>query len=355
MCALVDTRLPRSGKQRNLAPLTAVWRCAFTLVELLVVIAIIGILIALLLPAVQAAREAARRSHCTNNLKQLGLALQNYHTAYKAFPAGRIGCDGSPTTNPWLPCRSFVGYLPTQGVSGTSGFVELLPFLEEQALFDLYDRVAGLHSATNAAWTTNNHRALIASRPKVLICPSDTAEATNACCNPTDTPAGVGSYAFVTGSNGPGPINNPGSVQKDGGTNVDVKYDNNGMFMYLTRHKIKECADGLSKTMFIGEVIDGHTGESNNRWTAGSRLMDCLRATYNPLNTWPGQQVAIQTSVGAFGTAWVNSAFASRHPQGCNFLFGDGHVAFLSENIDFPKLYQALSTRAGNESMSANY
>ena len=104
-------------------------RRAFTLVELLVVIAIIGILIALLLPAVQAAREAARRSQCTNNLKQLGLALQNYHNVNKKFPPGRYGCDG------YRGAECAIANTQLQYYCNMSGFVLLLPFLEEQVLY----------------------------------------------------------------------------------------------------------------------------------------------------------------------------------------------------------------------------
>src|SRR5215216_926371 len=123
-------------------------RRAFTLVELLVVIAIIGILVALLLPAVQAAREAARRAQCTNNLKQHGLALQSYHDTHGVFPSNRIGCW--PSNCPAGPHTSW----PNKGVDGGSAFVLLLPFLEENSLFDLYEPHEGLHSSPNPnSWT----------------------------------------------------------------------------------------------------------------------------------------------------------------------------------------------------------
>jgi prepilin-type N-terminal cleavage/methylation domain-containing protein/prepilin-type processing-associated H-X9-DG protein len=312
----------------------------FTLVELLVVIAIIGILVALLLPAVQAAREAARRSQCVNNLKQHGVALHNYHDAQKKLPPGRVSCDNSGPAE--LGCAS--GGKPEVQRVGTSGFVLLLPYLEEQSLRDLIvdpdgKKGIGFWLRSLTSWHTASNMQAIAQRPQVFVCPSDEAEPyaitteypPGSYAVPAGIKAAVGSYAFVTGTYG---------VYDNGG---DQKYDNNGLFYYVVTEKFSRCTDGLSKTMMVGEVVDGHTSQSSNIWSRSLRSMDCQRATDNPLNTWPGMPFnSNQYSI------TINGAFASRHPGGCHFLFGDSHVEFLSESIN-TDIYEALSTRKKGE------
>lgn len=299
----------------------------FTLVELLVVIAIIGILIALLLPAVQAAREAARRSQCNNNLKQLGLALANYEGSFKAYPPGRMGCDNNATRCPQ----------PYQRV-GHSAFVPLLPFLEQQPLFNQFDFRDGPWSYSTT-WINTNAQAIAQSVPG-LLCPSDTSKPYS------DTPAigstydigtrqaATGSYAMVGGTIGP-----------SSGLSDAMKYANTGVFYYCKAHQIRDITDGLSSTMFAGEVIQSHTSASSNIWSRAVRAMDGLRSTENPLNTPPEQGVTV-TSNGVR----LNAAFASLHPGGSNFLFGDGHVSFLSESMALAT-YRALSTREGGETI----
>ncbi len=149
-------------------------RRAFTLVELLVVIAIIGVLVALLLPAVQAAREAARRMQCEKNLKMIALAVSTYETAHKRFPAGRLGCDGQSSVTAYAQwCGSDV--YPA-GMSGTSTLVAILPYMEMQSLFDLFDLSVGPWSSNiPGAWTPANLNA-VAQRPSAYVCPSDDSE-----------------------------------------------------------------------------------------------------------------------------------------------------------------------------------
>ncbi|WP_206028628.1 DUF1559 domain-containing protein [Thalassoroseus pseudoceratinae] len=296
----------------------------FTLIELLVVIAIIAILIALLLPAVQQAREAARRTQCKNNLKQIALAIENYESTFSVYPPGRLGCDGINHG----PCN---GDTNAQRV-GTSGFVLLLPFMEKQNLYDSFSLADPVWGAYSTTWLTPN-RAAVATRPEPYVCPSDTSEPTISITVGSETgPAATATYAFNSGSFGP-----------SSGIGVQVKTDNNGLFVYKTAIGRQEITDGTSSTFLAGEVLDAHTGESQNIWTQGSRLLSCLRNTENPVNTPPG--TGITTS--PYGTA-LNGAFGSRHPGGAQFAFADGHVSFISENIDLAT-YRALSTRSNGE------
>jgi prepilin-type N-terminal cleavage/methylation domain-containing protein/prepilin-type processing-associated H-X9-DG protein len=287
-------------------------RAAFTLVELLVVITIIGILIALLLPAVQAAREAARRMQCCNNLKQIVLALHGYHEAKNCFPPG-AGSDG------------------VMGV-----FPALLPNME---LSNLYDQVNWKNppngNDSSMSWANDpGNRVFIGTRPPVLVCPSDPGPAFEDQAHLTkDGYSGglsaVGNYAMMMGSMGPG------------GDFIAGKFHNNGLFYYGAAHSIADIVDGTSSTICTGEVLAPSTMDSSNVWFFGWRWLDTLRCSQEPINTPP--------ATGQTLTSWgstFNGAFGSYHPGGAHFGFADGHVSFLSETIPLA-IYRALSTRNG--------
>jgi prepilin-type N-terminal cleavage/methylation domain-containing protein/prepilin-type processing-associated H-X9-DG protein len=299
-------------------------RPGFTLVELLVVIAIIGVLVALLLPAVQAAREAARRSQCTNNLKQIALAFHNYNDTIGVLPPGRMGCDCN-TSGGAFGC----GTRPDSTRPGTSAFAMITPQMEMQNWYDQVGWQKGAilpatgcgGAADTAGWDTATVKSAILTRPKWVICPSDTAQ------NSSGGYA-IGSYALNHGTIGPSKT-----------SDQNMKHFNTGVFLYVTKISFKDILDGTSNTFAVGEVYDGHMANNINYWTVGSRHTHSLRTTENPINQKPGTGIVFNTHNGAFG---------SRHPTGAQFAFVDGHVSFIPNNINLT-VYQALATREGRE------
>jgi prepilin-type processing-associated H-X9-DG protein len=219
---------------------------------------------------------------------------------------------------------------------GTSGLVMVLPFLEQEVLYESFAFTDGPWSY-NDTWIAPNAEAIGTIVP-AFRCPSDNSPrfsedpAIGSAYSTDGTPAATGSYALSTGSLGP-PL----------GGSPSIKYENNGVFYYLEAHQPRDIRDGLSHTMFAGEVIEGHTKQSSNIWSRAVRMMDCQRSTKNALNTPPGEPLAES----GYGFD-VNAAFASEHPGGAHFAFGDGHVDFLGENIDL-QTYRGLSTREGGE------
>ena len=301
---------------------------AFSLVELLVVIAILGILVALLLPAVQAAREAARKATCTSHQKEVGLAILSFEAAHGAFPAGRIGCDDTGDAMSISVCPPG---LPPEKKTGASGFVEILPQLEQQSLYDRIDvKKGGLwnRNVDDLGWYGDEGKCRgIKDRLDILVCPSDTSLPMSDVYAPVT--AATSSYAFVQGSRGPA-LDLPSHL---------AKFENNGLFQYVMRCRTEQVLDGLSQTAMLGEVVLSDTWESSNTWSYALVYADCLRTTANPLNTRPGAGFTLERQ---------NGAFASQHPGGALFCFADGHVSFLAENIDLD-VYQAVSTIDGGE------
>jgi prepilin-type N-terminal cleavage/methylation domain-containing protein/prepilin-type processing-associated H-X9-DG protein len=339
-------------------------RSAFTLVELLVVIAIIGILIALLLPAIQAAREAARRSQCVNNLKQIGLGIDQYESTNKKFPAGRKGCDGITVgstdrhPNPHMPnytvnnCVTCSGdpQAPAPVRLGVSAFVMILPFMEQQGLYNSFDMTtpgSALWLTTVTMPSTSKNGIAVMTRPAEVVCPSDPGPATTQLEGDVQDCSGwgaTGSYATVLGTMGPA---SPGLTTPS--NNSIYKIDNDGPFIYKKQFVRKDIVDGVSHTFFVGECKDGL-----NKWTAAFRYTT-MRTTCNPINSPPGRGGYVWTDTASVTQPVLfNAAFGSFHRGGANFAFGDGHVTYITDIID-PTLYQALSTRANKEVISGEY
>jgi prepilin-type N-terminal cleavage/methylation domain-containing protein/prepilin-type processing-associated H-X9-DG protein len=301
----------------------------FTLIELLVVISIIGVLIALLLPAVQAAREAARRVECTNHLKQIGLGMHAYHAVMEVFPPGYItgtesAARNSPETGP-----------------GWGWGTMLLEHLEQRALFHGVN--FGLAITDPAAATVRTVSL------GVFLCPSSTG------ASGPITLRDAGGNALITDLSAGQYVASAGQLEVE-----EFPASNNGVFYRNSRIGLRDIRDGSSQTLMVGErsrnvadatwvgVIPRARVCTNPRWV----VQDCETANVMVLSHTgpsPGEEwidVPNNKQAGA-------DDYWSLHLGGCNFLFCDGSVRFIKESVN-PRVFSFLSTRAGGEIVSAD-
>ena len=317
-------------------------RSAFTLVELLVVIAIIGVLVALLLPAVQQAREAARRIQCTNNLKQIGLALHNYHDSQKSLPSGEF----------WLPLRTPEGAWIHW--SHWSWAVKTLPYVEDSALYQTAD-------LTQPAMQGANIQEIILSTPPLFQCPSNALNASQPRFANEQTfrqEIGECDYAANSGDHACGgdfgigadpTVGAPPEYPFCANTFSSQGYREGshplrgviGRFGWAAR--FREIKDGNSKTFAVGECIGLFSLNQNfgtQSWALTSHPINWRNDRFlNNRQLWPTEA----------NPQWGDGlVFRSLHPGGAQFVFCDGSVQFVSEDIDHPT-YMALSSRAASE------
>ncbi len=347
-------------------------RRGFTLIELLVVIAVIGILVALLLPAVQAAREAARRTECTNHLKQIGIAMQNYHDSFNTFPPGRLRCETIPNQGRCFSAHAF-----------------LLPYMEALPAWKLINFNAN-PEATDPVFGDVNAPAR-ATRMDNLLCPSDSHHIMQ---GGGEFPGEIHSYPMNTGTTFPVSPLNPWGVRVTG-----VYFENSHV-------RLADIRDGSSQTVCNSENTFsisgmGDDGQTPPHWT-GAPTQGFVLTTGNdnaangpPLLNYPGDcqpgNIIMQTR----GSLWIfgapghsmynhirppndlgidcrgglpqsnhtpanwnvlthNIAAHSYHPGGVNALFCDGHVGFIFEQINFLTWWH-LGSRHLNDVVTGDY
>jgi len=277
---------------------------AFTLVELLVVIAIIGILVALLLPAIQAAREAARRTSCLNNVTQLGLAVHNYEFHFEHLPSG--------TTNPEGPIRN-----EPQG-NHVSWIVRILPYMDEQLLWRRFNQEAGAYAPENAE--------VRAAQIQILECPSQPLEFMNKAATVARS-----SYA---------------GCHHDVESPIDA--DNHGLLFLNSEITYNEIEDGSSKTILVGEALTDPEGLG---WVSGTRatLRNTGMIEEPKLSGDPVLVAEDETDDDTPESLYVGG-FGSYHPGIVTFGFADGSTRNISESIDREVLHQ-LGHRADGKIM----
>jgi prepilin-type N-terminal cleavage/methylation domain-containing protein/prepilin-type processing-associated H-X9-DG protein len=339
-------------------------RSAFTLIELLVVIAIIAILIALLVPAVQKVREAAARVQCTNNLKQIGLALHSYHGAYKVFPPGYLDGNANPSSTP----DNDVG-------PGWGWAALLLPYLEQGNLANQINFNVRVGIGVNAQ---------VCQTPLAIFqCPSDGNQQLvpvydSSFTNPIATVA-HGNYVgcngwvecFANAGGNYSPTSDGGAAEDGDGGQTPTGRPGNGLFYRNSQTKIAHVTDGLSNTIVVGERCAAH---SPSTWTGAVTGGRC--PAWMATQPWTAPYIAPAAApTTGNGTAYDNAdwnealvlahgnathvpnadfpaydpdTFWSMHPGGANFLFGDGSVHFLTTSIN-PMTFQGLCTIAGGE------
>jgi prepilin-type N-terminal cleavage/methylation domain-containing protein/prepilin-type processing-associated H-X9-DG protein len=310
-------------------------RCGFTLVELLVVIAIIGVLVSLLLPAVQAARESARRMSCQNNIHQFALALHSHHDAKDVFPVGGQG-SVLPYPMPNPPT--------TTTVAGTSWLVFILPYIEQQTLYDMYRFDKDYNdTATNGV--------VGCTKVKIMQCPSGSQQragnsergligTTNVDCYSTHYYGNMGPTGSITygGKTYTYPTSGSGNS----------RITTTGVLGQNTSFRMADIVDGTSNTLLVGErsnmepvgiTVNGNPINSYRSWVRGSSgtIAGC-KAVTNPINS------TYYNNLDNFN----DISFNSEHARGTNFVMADGSVRYLTQMIDM-SLYKAAASKNSRE------
>lgn len=299
---------------------------AFTLIELLVVIAIIAVLIALLLPAVQQAREAARRSQCKNNLKQIGLALHNYHDSLMVFPPGNTTCR---------PCVGYAGWA-SDGQSGHNLHAGILPYIDQAPLYNQLNWRIG-YDYDNTAGDAN-HATAVKTVLQVYLCPSSS----------TDTLFTYGSVSHAVAH-----------YVGIAGTTPATPVATSGTFFKNSKITIAKLTDGTSNTMVVGEYSGLAKGNSAATMQTSAQAVSVANAAaWYPARDETGgnfcgggyRSVAYAPNIAhtTLASTENNQSLKSQHVGGIHALMGDGAVRFLSDNINLQTLFNLSDIADGS-------
>ena len=311
-------------------------RRAFTVVELLVVIAIIGVLVGLLLPAVQAAREAARRGHCGNSLRQIGIAMQTFLDGRLHFPSGYLADTTAPIRDP----ATF------DAPPGTGWGLAIAPYLDEGVATAAYDAAAGVAAVVN--------RPIVSRRLTTFLCPSSTGPrdafavlAANGAVNGSGAVLGRSDYVANAGHEDPW----------DGSPRVDWRGLANGPLYRNSRLRAAEVTDGLSTTVFVGEHSQALSQKAWSGIVAGgfSHPAEAFRGTTSAEHAAALVLAHSGPAAGEAGIIHVPNDPAghcdqmySQHPSGANVVMGDGAMRFIIASID-RTTWAALASASGGE------
>ncbi|WP_437206290.1 DUF1559 family PulG-like putative transporter [Planctomicrobium sp. SH664] len=291
---------------------------AFTLIELLVVIAIIAVLIALLLPAVQQAREAARRSQCKNNLKQIGLALHNYHEVHNVFPPGNVH-----NADPGLPLTG------SQKQASWGWGSLILPNLDQAPL---YNSLGVGNRTLNQVLLDSSSAVLTRTVLPVFRCPTDVAPDINTGDNRNFDSSYKSSFPDNSATLGTSNyIGVAGTRVRNSDSHLVGNSDGYGILMGSSRISLRDITDGSSNTLLVGErdwVCTAGVWAGVNRYNNDGRsgVANVMGGAQNDAKiNFPTPE----------GSDFCHKGFTSSHAGGAQFVFADGHVAFLSENMHF--------------------
>jgi len=315
----------------------------FTLIELLVVIAIIAILIGLLVPAVQKVRGAAARINCQSNMKNVALAVHNYHDSY-----GRIPYDMSPES----------GQSATWGMGGTnwSWIAHVLPYIEQDNLYNGIAAIGGSGSIDNVTLSQASSAGFLQAQIKVLLCPADNATS-GPRSNAADLSGFVGqtNYQGVSGQNWAwGESRWAGLAGRGWSGSSNGLSAGDGLFYRgdgQRKVKLTDITDGTSNTYMIGEDIP-----ERNAWCSWPYSNNAVGTCAIYPNAKDPNGLIYSSSVSGVqyntGGSWTNSySFRSKHSGGLNFAYADASVHFVSDSIDI-NVYRSIATMAGGEAVS---